>query len=143
MPAGVSYSVGREKTTLPEGEPKRASGRRLHLSQDLRKQSRQKHYRDRELRPKLPTGLPTAPRAEDKHLSPRGEAHGEGVQVGNHSWGTSNQLGEKCEPLPRGLQLCTGASLSLPQLGTQTTEKRGVRWEQEEPGDSFPGKKKP
>lgn len=42
---------------------------------------------------------------------------------------------------PGALLIMHRASLSLPQLGTQTTEKRGVRWEQEEPGDSFPGKR--
>lgn len=52
MPGRVSYSVGREKTTLPEGESKKASCRRWHLSQDLRKDSREKHYRDRKLKTK-------------------------------------------------------------------------------------------
>ena len=52
MPGRVSYSVGTEKTTLHEGESKKASCRRWHLSQDLRKESREQHCRDRKLKPK-------------------------------------------------------------------------------------------
>ena len=52
MAGRVSYTVGTEKTTLPEGESKKASCRRWHLSQDLRKESREKHCRDRKLKTK-------------------------------------------------------------------------------------------
>lgn len=125
MPGGVSYSVGREKTTLPEGESKKASGWKWHLSQDLRKQSREKHYRDREWRPKPPAGRTYSPQGRKQTSLTQRRSPWRRGSTGNYSWDTSNQLGEKCEPLPRGLQLCVWAGLSLPQLGMQTREKRG------------------
>lgn len=46
----LSQSVGKEKTIPPEGESEKASCRRWHLSQALKKESRERHCRGRKLK---------------------------------------------------------------------------------------------
>ena len=45
-PGEVSYSVEKGKATPPEGESKKASCRKWHLSLALKKESRERHSRD-------------------------------------------------------------------------------------------------
>lgn len=49
--------MGKGKTTTPDGESKKASWRRQHWGQVLRKESRERHSRGRKLRLALGWGL--------------------------------------------------------------------------------------
>lgn len=69
----VSQNAGKGKTTPPEWESEKASCRRWHLSQALKKKSRERHSRDRKL--KLAVGWIHSSLGErQRSLTPRGSA---------------------------------------------------------------------